>query len=183
MSHGSDAEHDLRLEELRSKPGTRRERCASVRDCPTDSDGIHVGVACKHDHGHEGRHGGGTAGWQWEWTDESAAQIALRPRLEKEEEPRWRKVKAARAWRAEAGEILEGLYLGQVAAEGDFGAYLKHLVHDGMDTWYATGARLNALMLASAVQPGARVKIVFLGRVTTSDGAREYKDFDLYVEG
>lgn len=94
----------------------------------------------------------------------------------------WRKVLTPKKWNAGAGEIMDGVYLGPRQAEGQYGPYVKHLIAPdrGKGALYISGTVADQLFTASMAQPGARVRVVYLGKKETVNG--EYNDFELYVK-
>jgi hypothetical protein len=94
----------------------------------------------------------------------------------------WRKVRAPKPWKVEPGEVLEGIYLGSKDAEGPHGEYRKYIIaEDGTSNTYAlTGTVADTLFMTGVVQPGVRIRVVFLGMVETATFA--YKDYDLFVK-
>ena len=94
----------------------------------------------------------------------------------------WRKVLAPKAWRPAVGEILEGTYLGMKDAEGQHGPYKKYVVSEEKttDPYFLSGTVADTLFTTSLVQPGMKVRLIFLGLVETANGA--YKNYDMYVK-
>jgi hypothetical protein len=94
----------------------------------------------------------------------------------------WRKVRAPKPWKVEPGEVLEGIYLGTKDAEGQHGPYRKYIIskHNSDETYFLTGTVADTLFMTGVVQPGVRIRVVFLGMVETATFA--YKDYDLFVK-
>jgi len=59
---------------------------------------------------------------------------------------------------------------------------MKHMVNDGKQTWFVTGARMDILATAAMLTPGAKVKVVFMGVKSSEDGERTWKEYELYVQ-
>lgn len=111
------------------------------------------------------------------------SQPAPPKRVESKAEPGWRKVRAPKRWNPGDGESLEGTYLGQKAAEGQFGAYIQfHIAEESGQVWYVTGTMIEGLFTASMAQPGMKVRVVFLGKKECAGNEGQYKDFDLFVK-
>ncbi len=109
--------------------------------------------------------------------------VAPLQRPESVAEPGWRKVAAPKVWRAAEGEILEGVYLGRKAAEGQFGPYFQHMVAvDSGRVLYVSGTVIDGLFVASLAQAGCRVRIVYLGKKDSQTSENEFKDFELFVK-
>ena len=95
----------------------------------------------------------------------------------------WRKVNTPKKWNAGLGEVIEGVYLGPRAAEGQFGPYTKHLIAPeggSKSVLFISGTVADQLFTASMAQAGARVRVVYLGKKETANG--EYNDFELYTK-
>lgn len=94
----------------------------------------------------------------------------------------WRKIRAPKAWRPSEGDVLEGVYLGPKEAEGQYGPYTKYIVAEDLssESFFLSGTVVDTLFTTSLIQPGMRVRLVFLGLVETASGA--YKNFDMYVK-
>lgn len=94
----------------------------------------------------------------------------------------WRKVTAPKKWTAQKGDILEGVYLGGKAAEGQYGPYTKHFVRpDDGDAVYVSG--VTADQLFASAQLGVRVAVVCAGKkpLPNKPGAT-YDDYELYIQ-
>lgn len=116
-------------------------------------------------------------------TDRARKERERPPKEEAPAEKGWRKVRSPKRWTPGDGEILEGTYLGPKKADGQFGAYTQHLIADANSrVHYVSGTVLDGLFVSSLAQPGARVRVVFLGKKGCASGEGTFKDFDLFVK-
>lgn len=91
---------------------------------------------------------------------------------------KWRKVRAPKPWRPEAGEVLIGRYAGKQLREGQYGPYNVFIVRALEGTYLLSGTVLNDLF--AGVFEGDAVQVHFLGMQQFRGG--EYKDFNIFVE-
>ena len=95
---------------------------------------------------------------------------------------KWRKVKAPKRWNAAEGEVIEGVYAGLQNSNGANGPYQRVLIQtDDGQVKKLTGVVILELVAGACIDPGARVRIVFLGWAQGNSG-HEYRDYDLWVE-
>lgn len=92
----------------------------------------------------------------------------------------WKKVIRPRKWRPEAGEVLEGTYVGSGDRKGRDGLYTEFYVRDTSGVlYYVSGSVLTRLFGSIAID--SQVRIVFLGQKPCQTSDFMFNDFDLYV--
>jgi hypothetical protein len=95
--------------------------------------------------------------------------------------PRWVKVAAPNAWRpAVPGATMEGEYGGQFEKSGQNGRYPAHIVNTETGSFFISGVSIDSLFEAGQVNSGDRVRVVFNGWKTLSNGYK-MKSFDVFV--
>lgn len=92
----------------------------------------------------------------------------------------WHRVRAPVAWRPKPGDVIEGTFLRTDVREGTYGPYRIHYVKVGPNIVFISGTVLNDLF--ALLKDDTKVKVVYLGKQRTQDGAKEFKKFELYTQ-
>lgn len=96
----------------------------------------------------------------------------------------WHRVKVPKAWKAQEGEEIEGVYIGTSTKQSryDNGDYKVHHIRTGPGkVVFVTGSICDALF--SVVKIDTKIKLVFNGYKPCSNNSEmKYKDYEMFSE-